>query len=159
MAATKGMSIFPRIRATAGFAILLGAPLSAAWAEGEVQAATPGAPAGTQLELNKLEPYDKGCRAYVVVNNPGATDYQSLKLDLVLFQTDGVIGKRFALDLAPVKPEKKTVKLFDIEGVACDKIGSFLINDVIDCKAAGGSVDGCLSRLTTSSLTKVQLSK
>jgi hypothetical protein len=117
------------------------------------------APAGTSLELNKLEPTDKGCRAYIVVNNPTDTSYQSFKLDLVLFQTDGVIGRRFALDLAPVRPQKKSVKLFELDGIACDKIGSFLINDVMDCKAESGTPGDCLQKMTVSSLTNVQLSK
>jgi hypothetical protein len=123
--------------------------------EPAAQAAAPG----LALELNKLESTDKGCRAYVVVNNPTDTAYQAYKLDLVLFQADGVIGRRVALDLSPVKAQKRTVKLFDLEGIACDKIGSFLINDVMDCKADSGAADNCLQRLTTSSLSNVKLSK
>ena len=113
----------------------------------------------TTLELNKLETYDKGCRAYMVVNNPTDVAYQAFKLDLVLFQSDGVIGRRFALDLAPLKAQKKAVKLFELDGIACDKIGSFLINDVMDCKADNVPAENCLQRLTTSTLTTVQLSK
>lgn len=127
--------------------------------------ADPAAPAaaeahsGTQIELNKLERAEKGCRAYMVVNNSGETTFQSFKIDLVLFQTDGVIGKRFSIDLAPLKPKKKSVKLFEIDGVQCDKIGSLLINDVMECKADGNPVSGCLDGLKTSTLTNVQLSK
>jgi hypothetical protein len=111
------------------------------------------------LELNKLEPIDKGCRAYMVVTNKEDASYEAFKLDLVLFQSDGVIGRRFSLDLAPVRPLKKAVKLFEIDGMACDKIGQFLINDVIDCKTETGGAQNCLQRLSTSSLTNVQLSK
>lgn len=119
----------------------------------------PAAAGATALELNKLEPYDKGCRAYMVVNNTSDTSYQSYKLDLVLFQADGVIGRRFALDLAPLKPQKKTVKLFELDGVGCDKIGSFLINEVMECKSDAGAQSDCLQRMTTSTLTNVQISK
>lgn len=123
-------------------------------------AATPAPAAGTTaIELNKLEPYEKGCRAYMVVNNASDTAYQSYKLDLVLFQADGVIGRRFALDLAPLKPQKRTVKLFELDGVGCDKIGSFLINEVMECKTDAGAQADCLMRMTTSSLTNVQISK
>lgn len=123
------------------------------------QPAAAASATGTALELNKLETYDKGCRAYIVVNNLTDTAYQAFKLDLVLFQTDGIIGRRFALDLAPVRAQKKTVKLFELDGVACDKIGSFLINDVMDCKTDAGPAENCLQKLTTSTLTTVQLSK
>ena len=134
--------------------------LSLAAANAAEQAATtPPGPAAASIELNKLETYDKGCRAYVVVNNPSDTAYQAFKLDLVLFQTDGVISRRFALDLAPLKAQKKSVKLFELDGIACDRIGSFLINDVMDCKADAGPAPDCLQRLTTSTLTNVQFSK
>lgn len=115
--------------------------------------------AAVALELNKLEQVDKSCRAYVVVTNNDDVAYQAYKLDLVLFQTDGVIGRRFSLDLAPVRPKKKAVKLFEIDGIACDKIGQFLINDVIDCKTERGPGENCLQRLSTSTLTNVQLNK
>ena len=116
-------------------------------------------PGATALELNKLEPYEKGCRAYMVVNNGSDATFQSYKLDLVLFQSDGVIGRRFALDLAPLKPQKKTVKLFELDGVGCDKIGSFLVNEVMECKTDAGPQADCLQKLTTSTLTNVQISK
>lgn len=131
------------------------APSSAAHA-----AETTAAPhSEVHVELNKLESSSKGCRAYIVVDNPAEPTYQSYKIDLVLFQTDGVIGKRFSIDLGPLKAKKKSVKLFEIDGIQCDKIGSFLINDVMECKADAGPVPGCLDHLKTSSLTKVQLSK
>lgn len=127
------------------------------------QAAAPAASAASgpavAIELNKLEVTEKGCRVYIVVNNPSDATYQSYKLDLVLFQTDGVIGRRMAIDLAPLRPLKKTVKLFDVEGIACDKIDWFLINDVMDCKSGDGAADSCLARLTASSLSTVKLSK
>jgi hypothetical protein len=116
-------------------------------------------PAGISVELNKLEPQGGGCRAYLVVNNESATQYQTLKLDLVLFQPDGVIGRRFAIDLAPLKSSKRAVKLFDLDGVACDKIGSFLINEVVDCKTDAGPATDCLAAITVKSLTSVQLTK
>ena len=109
------------------------------------------------VELNKLEVYDKGCRAYVVINNPGSAAYQSVKLDLVLFQPDGVVGKRLAVDLAPLKPSKKTVKLFEVEGVACDRVASVLVNEVMECKADGNAVPDCLAKMAFSSLASAPL--
>ncbi|NJM54919.1 MAG: hypothetical protein HC841_02440 [Verrucomicrobiae bacterium] len=109
------------------------------------------------VELNKLEAYDKGCRAYVVISNPGSVAYQSVKLDLVLFQPDGIIGKRIAVDLAPLKPSKKTVKLFDLEGLACDRVASVLVNDVIDCKTDTGPVTDCFSTIVFKSVAPAPL--
>lgn len=111
------------------------------------------------LELNKLETVGQDCRAYLVVNNAADTSYQAFKLDLIMFQTDGVIGKRFTLNIGPLRPTKRVVKLFDISGVSCETVGSFLINDVTECKVDAGEADDCLSRLTVSSLAKAQLTK
>lgn len=111
------------------------------------------------VELNKLEPLEKGCRAYIVVANGSETAYQSFKLDLVLFGSDGIIAKRFALDLAPLKASKRIVKLFDLDGVACDGVGNLLINDVLECRSDTADVPDCLARMKVSSLTKAQLSK
>ena len=139
--------------------------VSAAYAGGGTSTETPaaagttGSSTGIALELNKLETYDKGCRAFIVANNTSDTNYQSFKLDVVLFQSDGVIGRRFALDLAPLKPKKRTVKLFELDGQSCDKIGSFLINDVMECKADAGDQTDCLQHMTTTSLSSVQISK
>lgn len=116
-------------------------------------------PVSVSVELNKLEPQDKGCRAYIVVDNTGTTGYQAMKLDLVIFQPDGVIGRRVAVDLAPLKASKKTVKLFDLDGTECNKIGSLLINDIVECRSDAGQVDQCLAGLKVTSLTSVQLSK
>jgi hypothetical protein len=77
----------------------------------------------------------------------------------VLFKPDGVIGKRFAVDLAPLKADKRTVKLFDIEDTACEEVGSFLINDVMECKADTGPLTDCLKDLNVSSRTNVELTK
>jgi hypothetical protein len=149
--------------ASAGFGALfmgfasaayLGAPAIA----GDATPAAGAAPAIT-VELNKLEPVDKGCRVYTVVDNPGSVGFQTLKLDLILFHTDGVIGRRLMLDLAPLKSAKKTVKMFDLDGTPCDKIGSFLVHDVMECKADTGPVEKCLDAITLKSLSNVQITK
>ena len=123
-----------------------------------------GAPAfadtpSVSVELNKLEPNGGNCRAYFVVNNESKTGLKAFKLDLVLFQNDGVIGRRFAVDLAPLRPSKRSVKLFDIEGTSCDSVGSLLINDVLECEAESGQIDDCLAAISVSSLSPVKLTK
>jgi hypothetical protein len=116
---------------------------------------------GVSVELNKLEPKGQACRIYLVVTNKTTADYQDFNLDLVLFRPDGIIGRNFKINLAPLKANKRAVKLFDLDndGTGCDQVGSFLINDVLECKTASGPVDNCLGKLTVSSLTKVQLTK
>lgn len=144
--------------ALAGISLCAG-PVAAQDAAPAAPAAAAQSPKALTVELNKLEAQGAGCRAYVVVQNDDDISFKAYKLDLVLFQTDGVIGRRFAMDLAPLKPKKRTVKLFDLDDIACDKIGSFLINDVVDCKSETGPLENCLAGTTVKSLGKVELSK
>jgi len=86
------------------------------------------------IELNKLEPQDKQCRAYLVIQNKGSTDFSALKLDLVLFRPDGVIGRRFAVELAPLKGNKRTVRAtFDTEATATQASQTFTANKTGKC--------------------------
>ena len=118
------------------------------------------------LELNKLEPIPgppPGCRAYVVAQNPDADPLEQLRLDLVLFGTDGVIARRIALDIGPLGAGKTAVRLFDLSGLPCDQIGRMLVNDVLVCRggkpAADLNLDDCLDRLTVTSRASVPMVK
>ena len=122
-------------------------------------AATAAEQAPLAVELNKLEPFDKGCRLNLVLTNPGTPAYPTIKLDLVMFDPSGVIGRRIAIDVGPVRATKKSVKQFDIDGIACDRIASVLVNDVIECKSDNGPVVDCLARMTFSSVAGTPLSK
>jgi hypothetical protein len=135
--------------------------------------------AAIPIELNKLEPLpasaavpgtspapSAGCRVYVVVTNPDPEPISQLRLDLVLFGTDGVIDRRIALDLAPLAPRKTSVRLFDLQGQPCDGIGRVLINDVLGCqfgKREGTASDepppNCMDRLKLTSRTSAELTK
>jgi hypothetical protein len=105
-----------------------------------------------RIELNRLEPVPaETCRAYLLIENSAAAAYRSLKLDLFAFDIDGVIAKRVALEAGPVLASKTSVKLFDFAGVACDRLGRVLLNDVIGCETAKDAEPGCLAAIATSS--------
>ena len=112
--------------------------------------ATAADPPQITLELNKLEPIAAaaiatgssgqaaGCRAYLVANNPeNGETVDVLRLDLVLFGTDGVIGRRLALDLGPLPPGRTQVRPFDLRDQPCDGVGQILVNEVLLCRVAG----------------------
>ncbi|HYZ39005.1 MAG TPA: Tat pathway signal sequence domain protein [Stellaceae bacterium] len=117
------------------------------------------AAAGIGIELNRLEEQGPNCRAYLVVANPGETTFSSFKLDLVIFDGSGTIMRRLALDLAPLRAAKTSVKVFDITDTPCAGIGSILVNDVVDCRDAKGAVADCIDRVSASSKLAVSLSK
>ena len=116
-------------------------------------------PSTIGIELNRLEDQGGNCRAYLVFANPGATAYANFKLDLVIFDRGGVISRRLAVEAGPLRPEKTTVKLFDIPETPCSGIGSILVNDVVACRTATGDVPDCIERVATSSKLDVKLMK
>jgi hypothetical protein len=116
-------------------------------------------PSTIGVELNRLEDQGGNCRAYLVITNPGAAEFSGFALDLVVFDRGGTIMHRLAVDVAPVRPAKTMVKVFDIPGTTCGGIGSILVNDVIHCRDASGDIAGCVDRLSTSSKLAVSLLK
>lgn len=123
-------------------------------------------PPAIALELNKLEtvpaaPGQPGsCRAYIVATNPeGDETIEALRLDLVLFGTDGVISRRVALDLGPLPPGRMQVRPFDLRDQACEGLGQILVNDVMQCRVAGTDRTDCLARLRPTSRASAKLTK
>lgn len=112
-----------------------------------------------RVELNKLEPQDGACRAYLVFENQTEQSFSGLTLDLVMFDNEGVIAKRLAVNAAPLPASKTSVKLFDIEGLACTDIGKILINDALDCQDANGEVSDCVALIEPSSRGDVSFEK
>lgn len=102
------------------------------------------------IELNRLEPRDNSCRISILVSNTSEKAYDSLKLDLVFFDKDGVISKRLAVEAGPVRASKTSVKLFDASETSCDGVSRVLLNDVTTC---GGEQD-CLATVSTTSRVK-----
>ena len=111
------------------------------------------------VELNKLNPEGNGCQAYFVFDNQSGSEYGELKVDLVVFNSEEVVERRFAMDIAPLEAKKRTVKLFELKEMSCDKIGSLLINGVLECKEGKHTRSDCVHRLVPSSRIDVKLTK
>ena len=52
---------------------------------------------GLKIELTQLETVEGACRAYLLFENKSGSAFDSLKLDLVMFDPNGVINKRLAV--------------------------------------------------------------
>ena len=103
-----------------------------------------------EVELNKLEPNKEACRAYLVLENQVPSAFEALKLDLVMFDPDGIVAKRLAVEAGPLPAGKTRLKVFDVGGLACDRIGRMLLNDVLACKDGTGTRGDCLALISTS---------
>lgn len=109
-----------------------------------------------QVELNKLDPAADACNLSLVIGNPTKTTYKEYVLDLIVFDSDGVIARRLALDVAPVRASRTSVYTFSVAGLACERFGKLLLNDVKGC---GAGTDDCAAGVNVSSLARVPLIK
>lgn len=103
------------------------------------------------VELNKLETDGNDCQPYLVFENATEIDFGSLKLDLVMFDADGIIARRVAVEGAPLPPGKMAVKVFDMPGLTCDLIGRVLLNGLTQCADHAGERSDCLALIDTAS--------
>ncbi|MEM7176510.1 MAG: Tat pathway signal sequence domain protein [Pseudomonadota bacterium] len=110
-----------------------------------------------KVELNKLEAQGSACQAYLVVENATPEAFTTLSLDLVMFDADGVIAKRLAVEMAPLRAGKTSVKVFGIDGAPCDGISRILVNDVLSCAAGGAARKGCIELIETASRSPADL--
>jgi hypothetical protein len=110
-----------------------------------------GAEQNLTVELNSTENSDRGCRLTFLIENKRNTAIDSIKLDLAVFDGDGIIHRRMAVELGPVRAEKTNVRTFLVEG-KCEQIGSVLVNDITACTP--GDPGSCLDELSLSSRVK-----
>ena len=103
------------------------------------------------VELNKLEANGSSCRAYLMMQNDAGLDFESLKLDLVMFDTEGVVFRRLAVEAAPLRAGRTSLKVFDIPEQPCGGISRVLLNDILVCRGTTGPRDDCLELIETAS--------
>ena len=82
---------------------VVGAVLAVGLAVGATSGASAQEKTAISIELNKLEPLEGSCRAYFVVRPEGTTEYREFKMELLVFDTGGVIQKWLAIDAAPLR--------------------------------------------------------
>lgn len=114
---------------------------------------------GVHIELNKLEQQGDACRAYLLFENEQGGEYPVYRLDLVLFDKQGRIDRRIAVDASPLRAGKSVVKLFDLTGLQCDGISKILLNDIAPCEDASGAREDCVVNARLSTLTDVDFYK
>ena len=110
---------------------------------------------GLKLELNRLQPQPEACRTYLLFANELDANFSKLVLDLVFFDSDGIIARRSLVDAAPLPAAKTVVKIFDVADVDCANLGKVLLNAVQDCETDGAKIEDCLSVVSLSSRSDV----
>ena len=114
---------------------------------------------GLSVELNRMDATDGGCSVYFVLENGTGRSFEDLSLDLVMFDTEGVVASRLAVQFAPLPSGKTALRVFDVPNLACGDMGRMLLNDAVGCRDAEGREGGCLAAVATASRTEVEFIK
>lgn len=109
------------------------------------------------LELNKVESVGGDCRTTWVVNNTTGANLETVKLDFVAFDLDGIVVRRVIADMGPIHSGHTRVKLFDLKEIDCGNVGRVLMNGVRTCEGGSAAVAPglCKESLQTASRAPV----
>ena len=108
------------------------------------------------VELNKVEQLDNACRAYLLFENGHSSRFEEFRLDLVLFDGEGVIARRIAVEAAPLRADRAVVKLFDLSDLQCESIDRVLLNDIGPCADEEGARQDCVDLVELRSRTNIE---
>jgi hypothetical protein len=111
------------------------------------------------IELNKLEDTEQGCRSLFLFDNATGHELNRFRVDLILFDQEGVYAKQLLLDMAPLSEDKKVLTSFLLADEPCASIGSILVNDLPLCENGSGAELDCVPLLKVESRTDVPLEK
>src|SRR4051812_5727560 len=75
-----------------------------------------------RLELNAAESVQSRCRLSFVIENKSETPIETLKLDLGVFNREGIIQRRLVAEMGPVLRVKTMIKAFELDG-DCSQVG------------------------------------
>ena len=103
------------------------------------------------LELNGVQPSEKGCRLTFVVANDLDADLTRAAFEIALFNEAGVVDRLTVLEFKNLPAGKTKVSRFDLAGTDCAKVSRVLVNSVAECSGGGIEPAACLRGLKTSS--------
>jgi hypothetical protein len=130
---------------------------SAALADDAAKRAGVEAPTtGLSLELNALQPSDKGCRLTFVIANHLSGDIAKAAFEIALFDRTGVVDRLTVLDFHELPHGKTKVSRFDLPGADCSKVSRVLVNSTTECSGSGIEPSDCLTKLQTATRTEVE---
>jgi hypothetical protein len=103
------------------------------------------------VELNALQPSDRGCRFTFIATNELGGELASVGLELVLFNKAGMVSRITIVDFKDLPEGKTKVRQFDFSSVDCADLGRVLVNDATECKGEGIDPKACIRQLKTQS--------
>jgi len=130
--------------------------LSAAFSPAQAQ----DAPAQTEapelaLELNALQPSERGCRVTFLVSNALGKELSQVAFELALFTKAGMISRLTVVDFKDLPVGKTKVRQYDLPSLNCADVGRILVNNTTECAGDGVEADACIRHLKTKTGTEV----
>lgn len=111
------------------------------------------------LELNRIEPLPEACRLYLLLRNEQARGFERLTLDLVFFDRDAIIDRRFSVEAGPIAARKTTLRQLDVPDLSCEELGSLLLNAVPSCSGTSVSQGDCIALVVLKNRTDITFFK
>lgn len=107
-----------------------------------------------KVELNALQPSERGCRFTFVVTNRLGGELASAAFELVLFDKAGMVSRITIVDFKDLPEGKTKVRQFDFSGIDCNNLGRILVNDATECAGTGVEPKACIRHLQTETRTE-----
>ncbi|MEL7213151.1 MAG: hypothetical protein AAGK92_10845 [Pseudomonadota bacterium] len=109
------------------------------------------------IELNAVETREGSCLLSFLVLSGYSAPIEQAIFETVLFDTGGQVAQLTLFDFGEIPPARPRIRQFMVSGLACDGIGSVLINGVNTCTAPGLGAGVCEAGLALSSRTEIEV--
>ena len=107
------------------------------------------------LELNAVQPSERGCRLTFVITNNLAGDLAKVAFEMAMFNAQGVVDRLTVLDFKDLPVGKTKVARFELAGTGCTGVTRLLINTATECSGDGIEPAACLRNLKTGSKAEI----
>lgn len=136
--------------------LLLSLPLAIQPAQAAETAKADKSP-GIAIELNTARQTGANCNLSFVFRNSLPSAIEAMILEVVLFNTEGLVDKFLRLKTGALPPGKMRVKQFVLKGRSCTGLSRILINDVPVCRGGNLPAAACLGAVRVNSRSHIEL--
>ena len=114
--------------------------------------------ANLEIEFNKIEQSDAGCRLTFKTTNQLAAKLESFSVELYLLDPKGVALESVQFTFGAIASGKARFSKFDIKDHPCSGIGAIFVNELKSCMADTDIVQQCRDALRLKNLTPIKFS-
>ncbi len=111
---------------------------------------------GLELELNKVEQYDGGCRLTFRAGNHFKARLEGFTVEFYLLDPKGVALQSVQFTFGAVAAAKARFAKFDLKERNCSEIGEIFVNEFKSCKAETDITQQCQNGLILKNLTPLR---